>query len=472
MPNAYKQVALTYLRRPFSSWIGVCMFIGALGMIPMGIVCLLEGGRGRPPAPAFFPVVMLFLFLYWSLAMHMKDQFADSRARLTPGFRRVHVVVAGTAILVCVVLLPGVVALAGGLRSVGLVALSVLFFDAVLWQVVSNSSWIALVLLAGWAGAMTDPIRAALGDFISGKLELQAVVLLLAGVVIAGQTMLRLVRLTEDDPKRYRRIQWDNLGRIRLAGHAWQDDTSLRQRFRNRAIDQGLRVLTRHALAAPTSWWSRVRRWPIGAVTPLSIWSQSLFMFIVLQIMTWFIPDLPGEENEGKMITLLPMLIMVFLIPSFSLFGMLSTRRPLMGRELLLPVTRRDYVRQLGGAALVNFLQIWVTVTVTMVVWWLLNRWRAPLESGVIIHLLFYSVVVQVLAFGLVVWATSLRSRVSAYATLIVAIAGSQFVGMVCLMSPQDLPEYALPLIGATLAVIGLVFLWHGHHRWLAADFD
>ena len=70
---------------------------------------------------------MLAMALFAVFAIHVKGQFADSRARLTPGFRRVHASVAAAVALLLAVLLTVLVWLAD-LRSVGLVALMVFLF--------------------------------------------------------------------------------------------------------------------------------------------------------------------------------------------------------------------------------------------------------------------------------------------------------------------------------------------------------
>ena len=82
---------------------------------------------------------MVAIFLFGMFAIHVKNQFADSRARLTPGFRRVHATVAAAAALLLAVLLPIVLIWLADLRSLGLVALVVFLFGAILCSVALHS---------------------------------------------------------------------------------------------------------------------------------------------------------------------------------------------------------------------------------------------------------------------------------------------------------------------------------------------
>ena len=103
-PNPYVQVVLTYVRRPFSSWRGWLMSFLCFGML-IWVLC-----NGRSGNQQEFGGLPLIVFTSWGvltfLAVHVKGQFADSRAHLTPGFRRVHGTVAAAAALIFAVILP------------------------------------------------------------------------------------------------------------------------------------------------------------------------------------------------------------------------------------------------------------------------------------------------------------------------------------------------------------------------------
>lgn len=467
-PNPYAQVALTYIRRPLASCRGWLMATFALLVFGIVVLSALFGNRHETSPPDIFPYVILSWLPFLLLVVHIKEQFADSRARLTPGFRRVHVAVAAAAVLLFAVLLPAGLTLLAGWRSVGLVAITLVLFDVIFWQAAFNASWPTWLIVAAFIGMTREPARIALGEFVSGKYESQAVAMLLVGAAIAWQGMRRLVRLTEDDPKSYRRMQWDQSGRFQMTGQAPAEDGSLGQRLRNWAMDRDMSTLTRHARNAPASWWSRICRWQVGMTTPFTFWGFCIIIFVNLHIMAWF---MAGTLRPDSMTALAPGAIMLLMIPGFILFGQLIGRQPMLARELLLPATRRDYVRQLGLAAALIHFRLGGGMVAAVALWWLLNV-REPLQIGLIVRVLFFIAVTQVLIFGLLVWLASIRSRVLAIVAFIVAFMGLELIGSLYLTAPGPLPEPLPLLAGAILAASGLLFIWKGYRRWLAADFD
>jgi hypothetical protein len=180
-PNPYVQVALTYVRRPFSSWQGWLISAGFFFLL---IVLLCSNHvvqqQGLDPRQ-----LTLWVFIFAYVAVHVKDQFADSRARLTPGFRRVHAIVAAIAALIVAVILPAMLACFLGWHSIGLVAVMVLLFGATSWVIVKDASWISFAALAvALAVFNTESGRDWLRGLISGQFETQAFALLSLGALI------------------------------------------------------------------------------------------------------------------------------------------------------------------------------------------------------------------------------------------------------------------------------------------------
>ncbi len=158
--TAYSQVALTYLRRLFSPfWVGL-VIVAALVMIFLPILGsqssdqLLRRNCGG---------LMIFFFQGFTmlcalLSIHIKDQFADSRAHLLPEFRKTHIALAGTAVFVVAVLLPAAASACLRLHSIGLVAFLVFWFGLIGWTTLSQKTWqmfaVVVVFFAGlfWGG--------------------------------------------------------------------------------------------------------------------------------------------------------------------------------------------------------------------------------------------------------------------------------------------------------------------------------
>ena len=127
MPNPYIQVTRTYLQRLFCS--------PGRSLISLGIalVFLVSVFIDRYFIPPFYLVPLIALFVYW--AVHVKGQFTDARASLTPGFRKVHGVVATISAIVFVILLPGAAAPLIGWQFLGFISISTFLFGIILWYI-------------------------------------------------------------------------------------------------------------------------------------------------------------------------------------------------------------------------------------------------------------------------------------------------------------------------------------------------
>ena len=93
---------------------------------------------------------MPFALLFGFLVVHVKEQFADSRTHLMPGFRRIHSAIAGVAAVLCAVLLPAIFAWVIGWNPTGFVAITILLFGTILWMRLSTLAWFHCLALFGW----------------------------------------------------------------------------------------------------------------------------------------------------------------------------------------------------------------------------------------------------------------------------------------------------------------------------------
>ena len=164
--NPYVQVALTYVRRPFSLWRGGT---GTVGVSLFSVFYILIACRTGNRQYVAMPQLLPFAFVYMCLVVHAKDQFADSRARLTPGFRRAHALAGGTAAVLWGVVLPAVVAWLLHWHSIGFVAVTALLLPTILWMLLSMSGWLAVVLLLGWLSLCVEPGRECVQQLVTGK---------------------------------------------------------------------------------------------------------------------------------------------------------------------------------------------------------------------------------------------------------------------------------------------------------------
>ena len=200
MGNPYAQVALTYVRR----WRLIGNGVLLLAVIsPAAASIVFEKGRLQDLLlQPFIPFLAAYLFI--ALASHVRQQFAHCRSHLMPGSRRVHLAVATVVVFIVAILTPAMFTWLTGLRSVGLVALTLMLFSANLWITLVPSTWLGvalwLFLAAGWVALFAESFRNGVAQFAQGRFEPSAVALLIVGVVTTALGLRKMAQLNEDAP--------------------------------------------------------------------------------------------------------------------------------------------------------------------------------------------------------------------------------------------------------------------------------
>jgi hypothetical protein len=141
------------------------------------------------------------------------------------------------------------------------------------------------------------------------------------------------------------------------------------------------------------------------------------------------------------------------------------------GQELLLPVQRKSYIRQLGMAAALGHLQLWAGQCVLLVLWWLLAGPR-PFPLALLAGVLAFSAAFLLGAFGSVAWVARYRSGILAGSAATVLVMAAAPLTIWWSLSPPGQLRYEVLWIAGILAVLGLLITYDAYRRWLAADFD
>jgi hypothetical protein len=143
-----------------------------------------------------------------------------------------------------------------------------------------------------------------------------------------------------------------------------------------------------------------------------------------------------------------------------------------MGYEVMLPVNRRAYVRQLSAAVAASYFQSCGVILASTVAWWLMAA-ATPPPFGYVGSLAAAALLMQTCQFGIIVFAYSVTSlRILHMAALMLPMFGSMFLikGGARMGNFQLLPE-VLP-IAAGLAALGVALAYLAYRRWLVTDFD
>jgi hypothetical protein len=441
MSNPYFQVALTYLQRLFCSL--------ARSLITSGIALLFFIGWFRQRHA--FPPVSLFpfmaLFAYW--AIHVKGQFADSRASLTPGFRKVHGVVAIIVAVIFVIILPGVAAPLIGWQSLGFVSISTLLFGIILWFILRSVRTFFLLMSIGLLFIMHKPIWNRIEPIFSGKEPIQAFIIMSLGLILSITGIIRLFLLNEEKPEYHLNLIPKD-GRGKLSGLQWQ------RWLRNR-MAVGMIYHARHAT---DSYWSRMHRW---GYSHLYIWNALLlaaYMSLMSKLTEFWSG---GTFPSGIKIAFATM------IPITMAIALAIAKKDYLSHELMMPVRRDAYLKQVG----MLFANIQFTWWGMMIAVSIVDISTKAVKPGpeLLIYSFFYSLMIQVLLFGLAIWIFSFRS-INIVTPLIMLIAFIFSVRNIPDLERQVMFPWWSLILGALLACLGLLLTWWGYRRWLVADFN
>jgi hypothetical protein len=467
--NPYAQVALTYLRRPFSSWFATITSIF--------IVCVITATALAEHAElkdSWATQLMYFFCLFIFLAMHIKGQFVNARAHLMPGYHRVHATVAAIAALLIAVVLPTALSWFMGWHCIGFVAVAVLLFGTVLWVIVNDATWIAFALMFGWSAVcITESGPAWFRELLAGHIDSQAVLILVFGILITLLAGIRLVRLNAESLTYDSTLRW-NWDWSQKTRQGWNGEGRILPGLRNWIRERQMARLTRLARQASNSWWSRICRWQTEMITggSLGIWIFGVLIYV--QAASWWV--LTKSPKPAAVMMGMTAFVLTFLPAIIAVAGVLQWRTFKLSRELLLPVERKNYIRQLGTAAALGHFQFWTGMSIALLLWWLLLGPR-PLYLAMFGGILAFSAAFQGFVFGIVVWMARYRSIGRGFFVLFTMLSGVVASMQLASMRrwsegfPGQLPQEALWTAGV-LALLGLLITFDAYRRWLKTDFD
>jgi hypothetical protein len=468
MGNPYAQVALTYFRR-----VGSCGVTGWATAVMMCVAIVLLGtvvARSGIEHSTILLLIVIFpgLNLWQMIVAHATEQFADSRAHLMPNFRRPHLAAVALLGFSVVFLIPATFTWLAGVPSICLVAVTAFFCGTALpqprWLKTSMSALVFAFLFLVIALGRSGREQLVLGLLTpSWQLELVSlVILLLAGAMILQGTT-RLARRDEASPDSPRRNQAGQTGRGRSAAQQNVGEWPGLGGVKEWLAERHALGLAEHAHRAKTSPWSRVCRWQAGMTTGWSIWFWSVGLVGIYQAWAW----LALADPSGPF----PLGILLAFFPFLNSVVRWNDRTPTLAYELLLPVTRSAYLRQLGAAAALNQLQVWAAMSAVAIACWPLFG-RANQPFILLVNLLVLSGLSQIWLFGVAVWWTRCRSMIMGVLVVILGVAQPLLLIGLQAADPRAEWWYAAWFVAGLFALFGQMLLHNAYRRWWSTELD
>jgi hypothetical protein len=480
------QVLRTYPRR----W----HFFICLGVL-VNYLVLLPAQSKKFPVDNFLVVALLMFMgmvvaaLTMGLIEHLKEQFADWRPRLYPGFRFPHLLPAIIFLLLVSMLVPARTSYALRLDYLPLMAISATVAAAIGWAGYWRSIWTLLPIIFIACSFASEDVRDEVSLMLDGQRLRLAWILIVIDSFALASLFYRLATLHEGRREFLRATANWNL-RAAMTG-----DPSMREFASGGSRDSLamslLRYTDRLVIGAPLVFnaafrW-RVRHW---RMVTLNGWiARSLGVAAILLTALMLALILVWSSNRRIAQTLQPALVL--LVPCMILappliVGIVWPRRWIsIAYEASLPLTRRALVRQLGTAMLRDHLSIWFWATLTGSILWTMSvSWA--ISSSVVPNfpqwtILFSNAcfggwfllgVTQVLPFGMILWALRFRSGIVSLLILFPVAAAT--------LAPIILSGWFYQLVGyqavaaflAALVLGGVLLTINSYSWWLRADLD
>jgi hypothetical protein len=452
MRDPYAQAAMSYAHRA-SAAAGSFILGGILG------VFLLVGAISSASHGGFVLPLCLQLFLFIPLATHVRDQFSYPQACLIPDFRKVHAVIACVAAALVAVVLPTMFTWVAGWWSVGFLAIVLLLFGVVLWLTLLRQVWLSLILFFAVCIGIR-PTLAAVHSLTSGQYETGAFMLLALAMAIVVLVGFRLWHLTEESPG----YRFSNQTKgVAKAGEEDRGDENGSLRIFWLRTHASLRLI-RHARRAATSRWSRVCRWQAEPAS-WSVPASTLTSIAAIAAWHWFHGTL---DISGLWA---PIALIACIWPPLLWPAAYTRKASAMSYELLLPVSRSAYLKQLGMAAALSQIESWGILNAMLILWWLSGlQARIPLAGA--LSVLVISALCQIWFFGITVLLSLAQPRMN---PLIVAVSLVSLVPLLTafvVFRPIGQWQIEVMTLSGVLAFIGVLATKAAYRRWLVADVD
>jgi hypothetical protein len=458
MANPYLTVARTYIQQPFCSLQRSLIISGVI--IFFVFLFFNSDSAVTRDLPGVFLLPFIALFAYW--AVHVKEQFADARTSLTPGFRKIHGIVATIVAIIFVIFLPGVVASLTGWQSYGFVSISIFLFGIILWYILRPGTIFFLSILFGFILIFQNPGFNVTERIFSGKEPILAFIFICTGVFLSIAGIIRLFLLNEEIPEYHLNFKKTRDGQAELSGLQWQRLEKANFWGWWRSLVRGLvdRMIY-HARRSSVSYWSKIHRWDYSGST---VWSA----LILATIINLFFKVIEFFDNTNFTSAII-MYVATF-IPILMVNKQLKAKQGFFSRELMLPVRRDAYLKQVGMLCAYRLFIFWGVMIIVSTVFLFIKTEKPDHEF--IIYSISCSLMMQIWFFGLAVWLSSFRSSIISSLIVFIALIFS-FISIHALEGKIMISwqQFVMPM-GCFLEAIGLLLAWWGYRRWLASDFD
>jgi hypothetical protein len=384
------------------------------------------------------------------LAVHLKEQIAKPHATVVPRFRETHVAVGSTMAAPVMLLLFSWLCTQGA-NPYGAATWMLAVFAASIWvcDTFPRVAWLPGLILV-----KSDALVPTIELVLRAEAGVGGVLLLIGALLAIRGWARRLLRLTEES--------------FRYRARLFDEGTAREQRQRSQDSEQiGVAFRFEHLTAfVGDDVWRRVRLWRLGnsSTAPwiFAVW----FLFMSGVLLLLFERKAPPETPLFGPVLVFS--LMAALGP-FQCAVKALERGPGLGWESLRPCSKAQFFRELGLAAAMDALVVWVTLVIGFVV--VGATWVHELIGSLGLALLFLSAGGLVLVLGMTAWLARFRSTADKFGIILLTLICGVVPGAVFGINPQ-LARW-LPLwiaVALAMASAGMAIARQAHRNWCNSE--
>ena len=415
-----------------------------------------------------FPKLFFQAYVAFFFGAHLKQQFANPRARLMPRFAGPHLVVSMLIFVATVVwaVLPAV-----GSPSVSVLGFSAiaLHLGALALRLGCSPDPIGTAVLCATIGlSMTAVGRALAVEIAIGSEPILAIAMISAHVASLVLLLNHLTKLDEDDPD-YSKVQAFNVWDLRASTQRnFQRNVSLSNNWMLNLIAGSAAARLEPATSAPATTPSqRATLFGLGDNWPSPIWMNQIMIGLMEVVLLQMGGRNSIQTSQGfRAAMLMPMFISLSLVLGQWMPWMQRWAR--LGYESLRPISRREWVWENGIAIAKTVMlnQAFAILMQVLIVALLLPQF---LTDPVLWEALIWFTGCQILVFGICAWLASYGSIL-----LMSGMMGGCSMGLFASWgAPVVHGTWGIPLTACLSLVASLIGVWVSRvafKRWCEMD--
>ena len=408
----------------------------------------------------------------------LRSQFCNPRARLLPGFAKPHLVAAGTilsaAIILETALFPYLGNISAQLAVVNLIFLAMIISVWFCYMMGLFGIWLLVFIqfeIGSSSGKFVTEFIQTVGDSLFLSVSLTCISLALTAAFI-----IRLCRISEETPE-FSRVPFDwnsnislhnaNQRRRKRAAHVFADT-----RYQVRLLDRLFSLAFRKPTAL-SPWRHLVLRQVATGFHGLTwIPVQAGIVICLFWFSSW-----SGNTHDEKMAVFWS-LFMPFFIAMSLWSGIWRSRWPYLSQELLLPMGRKGFIRNMTRSSAIDMAALFVGHGLGYLL--TLALFHAPKPLVEILPYWFVLAAVQyALGYCLMLWLASFRdywvyligtSIIAVLLAILDAMAVSVVSGTMISWEPAD--KWLILLLTFAIAMVMTIFYRSAFRRWCQIELE